>query len=50
MTSDEPTRVDDLIDDLCLAIEEGRVVELDEEHALRFAWYVAATRWTWMEA
>lgn len=48
--TDEPTRVDELIDDLCDAIGEGRVVELEDDDALRFAWYVAATRWLWMEA
>lgn len=43
-------RVDELIDELCEAIETGRVVELTVEQSLRFAWYVAASQWEWMEA
>lgn len=48
MTAYEPTTIDDLIDDLCEGL--GDVVILDHEQAIRFAWYVAATRWEWCEA
>lgn len=46
----EPTRVDELIDDLAAGIEAGRVVILTEDQALRFYWYVSATSWEWMES
>ena len=48
-----PTRIREpqvRIDELCEAIETGRVVELTVEQSLRFAWYVTATEWEWMEA
>lgn len=43
-------RVDELIDELCEAIGTSRVVVLTAEQTTRFAWYVTATRWEWMEA
>lgn len=49
-TTEPGRRVEELIDDLCDAIGTSRVVVLTVEQTIRFAWYVAATRWEWMEA
>ena len=43
-------RIDELIDELCEAIGTSRVVVLTVEQTIRFAWYVAASQWEWMEA
>lgn len=40
----EPSTVEELIDELC----EG--IALDDDQALRFAWWCAATGWEWMRA
>lgn len=49
-TTEPGRRVEELIDDLCDAIGTSRVVVLTVEQTIRFAWYVAATQWEWMEA
>lgn len=43
-------RVDELIDDLCEAIEDRRSFTMTLEQTTRFAWYVTVTQWEWMEA
>lgn len=49
-TREPQVRIDELIDELCEAIGTSRVVILTVEQTTRFAWYVTATRWEWMEA